>query len=271
MALPSFAQPALWLISRGGTKVYLFANVDSVPPETNWATDKITKAFEDSDEIWFEHPLLAPAALYAEVKKVGSSNSVEATSTLIDGDQFAKIEGAVRASSLPHDAMDDLPPWALATMIQMDFIARSGQGPDAVDARILNWTQKRSKKVHYFNQVNYLWSGLAEQSSEYQLLMLFETADAQPNFASQQQEAFDAWIRGDLTLMAKAARNSLNWNLPLYKQIVLDQNARYEDYIRRLLDGEGTQFVSLGYKQVIGAGGVLKRLTDDGIIIDRLQ
>src|SRR5205814_897209 len=54
IALPAFAEPALWVAKQGGATVYLFGTVHALKPELKWETPKIARAFAESQELWLE-------------------------------------------------------------------------------------------------------------------------------------------------------------------------------------------------------------------------
>src|SRR5690349_14686717 len=57
-AAPADTQP-LWLIQKGGAKVYLYGNGGSVTPK--WSAPRVEAAFAESTVFWKETPEQAPA------------------------------------------------------------------------------------------------------------------------------------------------------------------------------------------------------------------
>ena len=53
-AVPANAAPALWQVSDGNSKIWLFGSFHLLPPATEWRTDTFERTMAGADRVYFE-------------------------------------------------------------------------------------------------------------------------------------------------------------------------------------------------------------------------
>src|SRR5688500_3137233 len=53
-ALPSVAEPAMWVVKDEDSTIYLLGTFHATKPGMEWRSEKIDAAFKASDELWLE-------------------------------------------------------------------------------------------------------------------------------------------------------------------------------------------------------------------------
>ena len=129
IALPAFAEPALWVAKQGGATVYLFGTVHALKPELKWETPKIARAFAESQELWLEADDADAKTMQPIVAQLGIDRAHPLSSKLAAAD-VARLDAAAKAAGLPGEAaLEPMRPWLAALTIATLPIVKAGYDP----------------------------------------------------------------------------------------------------------------------------------------------
>ncbi len=233
------ATPALWEISDGDTKIYLFGTFHSLDGRTVWFDDRVRQAFDGSDELVLETIVPssreAVAAAGERVKEVGPDGKTT-IKPFIAQTQQAIGQGNALGMSVEH-------------------------GADNVLRRV---AENNGKPV----------GGL--ERFEDQLSQLAKIPVSAPQTSAPAatpvslNDLLGAWTKGDTgafsTMLAGFEANS-----PVaYRMLIADRNARWGEWIVNRLDRPGTVFVAVGSGHLAGKDSVQQWLAARGIASARI-
>ena len=244
-ALPD-AQPALWVVADGDTKIYLFGTFHALDGRSDWFNDEIESAFARSDQLVLETILPGSSPAVARSKKfdaLGPVARVAGSASFLSSTKLVMSAGRSNGMSTAHGA----------------------------DVILNEAAQAAGKPVE----------GL--ESFEFQLGM-FSRLPPAPKPANEAQKTATltalaavltdlqaAWNRGDSEGFAPMLEQMRIKSPDMYKMMFVDRNARWADWIARRLEQPGTVFVAVGAGHLAGRDSVQAKLSRLGFGTARLN
>ena len=233
------ATPALWEISDGDTKIYLFGTFHSLDGRTVWFGDRVRAAFDGSDELVLE--------------------------TIVPASREAMLAAGDEVSEIGPDGKTTLKPFIAQTQQAIDQGNALGMsvehGADSVLRRVAEGNGKPVGGLERFE----------DQLGQLARIPV-NTPKGEPPvvIAVSLNDLLRAWTKGDTgafsTMLAGFEANS-----PVaYRMLIADRNARWGQWIVNRLDQPGTVFVAVGSGHLAGKDSVQQWLAARGIATARI-
>jgi len=232
------ATPALWEISDGDTKIYLFGTFHSLDGHTVWFDDRVRQAFDGSDELVLE--TIVPSSKEAVAVAGGRVSDVGP-----DGKSTPKPFIAQTQQAVGHGR-------ALGMSVE--------NGADNVLRRVAEDNGKPVGGLERFEDQLGQLARIPVDAPKYE----------QPAVPVSLSDLLGAWTKGDTgafsTMLAGFEANS-----PVaYRMLIADRNARWGQWIVNRLDRPGTVFVAVGSGHLAGKDSVQQWLASRGIATARI-
>lgn len=232
------ATPALWEVSDGDTKIYLFGTFHSLDGRTVWFGDRVRAAFDGSDELVLE--TIVPASRQAmqaagnQVREVGQDGKTR-LKPFIAQTQQAMGEGHALGMSVEH-------------------------GADSVLRRV---AEDNGKPVGGLERFEDQLGQLAR--------IPVNTPKNEPSVAPVTlTELLGAWTKGDTGAFSTMLAGFEAKSPVAYRMLIADRNARWGQWIVNRLDRPGTVFVAVGSGHLAGKDSVQQWLAARGIATSRV-
>jgi uncharacterized protein YbaP (TraB family) len=243
-AAPS-ENPALWVVADADTKIYLFGTFHALDGKSNWFSDEIVNAFDDSDELILETiiprmPHLKPAARPAPIGPVAR---VAGTASFLSSTKAVMSAGRSKGMSTQHGA----------------------------DTILHETAEALGKRV----------GGL--ETFDFQIGMFSKLPPA-PKSASPAQDAATqqalstvlttlqaAWNRGEAESFTPMLEQMRAKSPDMYQMMFVDRNQRWASWIAKRLEQPGTVFVAVGAGHFAGRDSVQSKLSMLGLGTARLN
>lgn len=232
------ATPALWEITDGDTKIYLFGTFHSLDGRTVWFDDRVRAAFDGSDELMLE--------------------------TIVPTDREAMMAAGDRASEIGPDGKLKLKPFIAQTQQAADESQALGMsvahGADSVLRRVAEDNGKPVGGLERFE----------DQLGQLARIPVHKPKSEPAVARITLGDLLGAWTKGDTgafsTMLAGFEANS-----PVaYRMLIADRNARWGQWIVNRLDRPGTVFVAVGSGHLAGKDSVQQWLAARGIASARI-
>jgi len=233
------ATPALWEVSDGDTRIYLFGTFHSLDGRTVWFDNRVRAAFDGSDELVLE--------------------------TVVPASRQAMQDAGQQAFETSTDGKVKLRPFIAETRNAVSHGRTMGlsveHGADAVLRRV---AEGNGKPV----------GGL--ESFEEQLGQLARIpAPAEPAAESRAvtvtlNELLTAWTIGDTGAFSTMLAGFEAKSPVAYRMLIADRNAKWGQWIANRLDRPGTVFVAVGSGHLAGKDSVQQWLATKGISATRV-
>ena len=242
------ADPAIFQVQDGDTKIYIFGTFHALDGKSDWFNDEVLSAFEDSGELILEtvipEPHVGPAVMSMRPPALPGPH-VTTSASFLGTTKMAINAGKSQGLSVGHGA---------------DMVLRRAAG-------------HAGKPVE----------GL--ETLESQLAMFARmpaSAPAKPGSAASTQRSMpalskamldmqDAWKRGDQAIFVRMLDQLRRSSPELYRAMFTERNSRWADWIAARMQTPGTVFVAVGAGHLAGKDSVLVRLAELGIESERLD
>lgn len=240
------AEPALWIVADGDTKIYLFGTFHALDGRTAWFNDEIKSAFLSSDELILETIVPAPPAPLASaapIGTVGPIGRVAGSASFLSSTKMVMSAGRSNGMSTAHGADTVLREAAEAT-------GKPVEGLESFEFQLGMFSQlppapKPSNAAHQQATMKALSSVLASLQA--------------------------AWNRGDSEGFAPMLEEMRAKSPAMYRMMFADRNTRWAEWIARRLEQPGTVFVAVGAGHFAGRDSVQAKLSSLGFGTARLN
>lgn len=233
------ATPALWEISDGDTRIYLFGTFHSLDGRTVWFDDRVRAAFDGSDELVLE--TIVPA----------SREAVQAAGELV--------------SELGPDGKATVKPFIAQTQQAVGEGRALGMsvehGADSVLRRV---AEDNGKPVGGLERFEDQLGQLAR------IPVSAPVKDEQPAAPVSLNDLLGAWKKGDTGAFSTMLAGFEAKSPVAYRMLISDRNARWGEWIVNRLDRPGTVFVAVGSGHLAGKDSVQQWLAARGIATARI-
>ena len=233
------ATPALWEVSDGDTRIYLFGTFHSLDGRTVWFDDRVRAAFDGSDELVLE--------------------------TVVPSTQQAMKDAGAQAFESSSDGKLKLRPFIAETRNAMDQGRTMGlsveHGADAVLRRVAEGNGKPVGGLESFE----------EQLGQLARIPAPANGGAEGSAVNVTlNQLLTAWTKGDTGAFSTMLAG-FEANAPVaYRMLIADRNARWGQWIANRLDQPGTVFVAVGSGHLAGKDSVQQWLAARGIEATRV-
>ena len=261
--------PPLWVVDRGGSKVFLFGQMP-VKTKTPWLTSMIQGAFEGCRELWTENPDVDPAVANASIQKTLVEGGLTVAQFLSPHD-LKRLHVVLERSGQKPDAMDG----SLASLayFQISNLADMASGADfaVFPERVLKaQALAAAKPIHSewssFEEATEFMSGASPLVRRQLLRKALDDFEGAP--LSTQRLA--AWLAGDLSDQEAQDARWRRLYPDLYKHLSAERNAAWAPRILTMTSAPGACFICVGLGHLVGPQSIQAHLADVGLTIRRL-
>ena len=237
--------PALWVVADADTKIYLFGTFHALDGKSNWFSDEIVSAFDDSDELILEtiipklpglHPAVRPAPIGPVARVAGTASFLSSTKAVMSAGRAKGMSTQHGADTILHETAEALgkPVGGLETFdFQIGMFSKLPPAPRSV--------------------------GPAQDAA---------TKQALSNVLTTLQAA---WNRGEAESFTPMLEQMRAKSPDMYRMMFVDRNQRWASWIAKRLEQPGTVFVAVGAGHLAGRDSVQSKLTTLGLGTARLN
>jgi len=233
------ATPALWQVSDGDTKIYLFGTFHSLDGRTVWFDDRVRAAFDGSDELVLE--------------------------TIVPASREAMRAAGDKVSEIGPDGKSTLKPFIAQTQQVVGESRALGMsvehGADSVLRRVAEGNGKPVGELERFE----------DQLSQLARIPVSASQKNEPQTSAiSLNDLLGAWTKGDTGAFSTMLAGFEAKSPVAYRMLIADRNARWGEWIVNRLDRPGTVFVAVGSGHLAGKDSVQQWLAARGIATARI-
>jgi uncharacterized protein len=259
--------PALWVVDRPGSRVFLFGEAVGLR-DGGWVSDELRAAVESSRELWREADR---GAVSASPLLVQYALAREPLSQRLDGDLLARIQAVARHVGVDPATLEGLRPWVAGQLLDAAMRAEAGYDPaHSVDQVITGLAAAAGLPVRYElgdAEATLAWfDGLGPDLEVDYLRWTLEQVAAGPGPVDRHVEA---WQRGDLSVTEAEDRAMRRAHPALHQRLLVDRNRAWVPRVESMLGEPGAAFVLVGGLHLVGEASVPACLAAAGLTVTR--
>ena len=262
--------PALWVVKRGDTTVYLFGTAHALKPEVTWFDGPIKAAFDKSQELVLEVVEPEPARMAAILGTATTSDTRPLIDRLPEKERAAYAQ-RLAAFGLPPAVFDKFDPWFASVNFNGLALRKAGYDTNLSCEHVLSAAAHSSGKALVGletpeQQFGYLKSAPVSLQME----SLVRSLDRGDTTLQDAETIARLWRVGDPEGIA--ATMKAEFISPAYAKImVADRSARWAQWIEARLSKPGIVFVAVGAGHLGGKDSMQAVLARDGIKAERVD
>lgn len=262
--------PALWVVKRGDTVIYLFGTAHALKPEVTWFDGPIKAAFDKSQELVLEVVEPDPARMAAILGTATTSDTRPLIERLPEKERAAYAQ-RLAGFGLPPSVFDQFDPWFASVNFGGLALRKAGYDMNLSCEHVLSAAARNSGKALVGletpeQQFGYLKSA----PMSLQMESLVRSLDRGDTALQDAGIIARLWRDGDPEGIA--ATMNAEFISPAYARImVADRSARWAQWIEARLSKPGIVFVAVGAGHLGGKDSVQAVLARDGIKVERVD
>ncbi len=268
----SQAAPALWQVSDGDSKIWLFGSVHLLPPDMDWRTKIFDSTLAAADRVYFETDVgdAMQGTILAKALQLGLNPLGTTLSSQLPKKDVAALRAAIADLDLPVGTIQTMQPWLATTTITTAVIAEAGYDPNSgVDIALQRELPPERKA--YFETSEEQLNFLAGAPQDEQVGMLVDTLDTLDALPGLLDDMVDAWAAGTPERMADAFFDDLAGYDAFTQRLIFDRNKTWAEKIDTMLADNAQDLIVVGAGHLMGDGSVVDLLEKSGFRVKRLQ
>jgi uncharacterized protein YbaP (TraB family) len=268
--------PAIWLLSDGDTRIYLFGSVHLLNPALRWRSAAFNRIAREAQELVLE-------ASDRELAERGPNplvlmrmnKSVPILQRVSPGrrDGLARM---LREMQVPEGLFDRIETWGAAMLLGAAQMARHSGGSSGalaadpasgVEAVLIREFHSSGRPISGAESGTALIAGFRGMPLNVQQALLDEAVDAYLGSAGDWELDEAGWARGNLDIMAAAIEA-----LPpgLHDLLITRRNRGFADWLAHRLERPGTILFAIGAGHLAGRVSVQSMLESRGLHVQRI-
>lgn len=270
-AAPAAAEPALWVLKDEDSTIYIFGTVHVLRPDTNWRSEKVRKAFAESQELVLEVAGLEDPAQAAPLLQTYGLDRTTPLSAKIDADDRAKLAEAAKLVGMPPQALEPMKPWLAALTLMVAPVIKAGYDPKSgVELQLTADAKAAGKPIGALETLEQQVRFFADMPEETQEDLLEATLDDVDEAAQMLDTMVKAWAAGDMAALEGEFVKEMKRDYPeLYQVAVVKRNQDWANQLQKKLTGSGVSFVAVGAGHLVGPDSVQAELAKRGLKVER--
>jgi uncharacterized protein YbaP (TraB family) len=271
LALPAAADPALWHVRGSGGEVYLLGSIHMLPPDVAWRSPAIDAAIKRADVFVFEVPENAKAISRMKelVAARGHLPESQTLRDMIHPEKRAAFDAALRASSVPEDAVAHDRPWLAGLALLFAQTAKAKFDPGkGVDMTLMGEAHKNHKWLRYLETIDQQFAVLAPDDPELELEEFESGLDDLKDISAEIKPLVDAWSAGDTGKLDTLVNGDLDEFPAARKALLDDRNARWLPQVQAMLREKRVFFITVGAGHLTGVKGLPALLRKAGYKVE---
>ncbi|AEI38514.1 MAG: TraB/GumN family protein [Zymomonas mobilis subsp. pomaceae] len=266
------AHPALWMIHKNNTTIYLFGTIHLLDPRYDWFNRHIKEAFEQSSELVIETKAPPADQVQAIVSELALNKSGKPLPKRLPIALTRRIEAELTRFHMPKNSLDRFEPWFVAVTLTMLHYQKSGiKTLSGVEPILIAKAQSEAKNINELEDFKQQLSFLANLSPADQEVFLRSSLEEDEQSSFIIRLLIKAWAAGDENRLANIVNQNMS-QLPHLQNILLEErNRHWAAWIENRLKTPGTVFLAVGAGHLGGAKNLRSILAEHQIYPVRID
>ncbi len=266
--LTALAASPVWAIHGDHNTVYLAGSVHLLKANESALPSAFDRAYAGSHTLVMELDLgkVDPTAAAGWMMEHGMLTEGKDLHAIIGDERYRRVSTEAARLGLPMEMANQLAPWVLGLQLmelqyaQLGFDSQSEHRAQA-DGRPTMGLETMTEQLGLFEALT------PQEQAKFLDLVVTEMRDV----GSDTQAVIAAWRAGDAAKLAALLGDEYKSFPTLYRSLVTERNRRWVPQIEKLLHDKDNYFVVVGALHLVGPGGLLELLRQDGFKPEQLN
>jgi uncharacterized protein len=246
---PPPAEPALFVVRDADTTVYIFGTFHALDDQSQWFSDQVRNAFEQSNELVLEVVIPENPRQVLQANPGFRPPSVTPSASFLATTRMAINAGRAQGMQVGNGA---------------DMVLRHQAESEG---KVVEGLETLQLQIDMFNRMP---SGPAPAPTLKAGQPVAGAGNPMESLSKAMTEMQSAWKRGDQSVFVRMLGQLRSASPDTYRMMFTERNARWADWIRARMQAPGTVFVAVGAGHLAGQDSLLVRLAERGIPSQRV-
>ncbi len=271
VAAPAAAAPAMWKVSDGDSRVWLFGSIHMMPAGQHWRTPVFDQILAKADRVYFETDMSPEqqALMGAEAYVRGVYTDGTLLTDVLDDRQEKLLRDAAAQIGLPLGPVLAMRPWMAAQAVTGPVLVQSGFMGEGVELQVL--PEIDADRRGYFETGLQQLDVLTGGPEAADVAMLMQALEALPKMETTLFEMLDMWNGGDVDQLADLMVGELRGVEGFADRLLYDRNMNWLPAVETMLAQNEATLVIVGAAHLAGDRGLQALLEQAGYTVDRVQ
>lgn len=266
--------PARWQVKDNDTTIYVYGTIHVLKPELKWQTPGMTADFDKASQIIFE---LAPDQLTPQVMQpllfskgmFGPEDSLE---NYLDQETYTLLSDRLSSTGMPATMISQMKPWFAGMMLAQVAFSQAGfTGEIGVEKMLSQRALKNKQHMSGLEKADQQIDYFATMPMDEQVSFLQISIEDFDKAGEQINDMLDAWIKGDVDLLAALLNESMLAIPDIYDRLIIQRNKNWITQIKGFMQKPGIFFMAVGAGHMPGDGGIITLLRQAGYEVRRVE
>jgi uncharacterized protein len=266
-ARPAHAAAPVWAVRGAHGTVYLAGSVHLLPAQDAALPAAFDRAYRDSAMLVMELDLdkLDPQQLAGWLQQHGTLTGETTLREVLGEQRYARTAAAASGLGVPMSLLDTRAPWVIGVeLTELEYTRLGYDSDQGVEEQLLRRARADGKATAGLETVDEELGGLERLPLADQLKMLDQTLSELADTQADMLVVLGAWRRGDAARLAALLSKEFGKFPALYGPLVTDRNQHWLPQIEQFLRSDANTLVVVGALHLVGRGGLLELLRQDG-------
>jgi hypothetical protein len=268
--------PAMWVVSHGDTRIYLFGTVHLLPKGVTWETEAFRKAMADTAVTAVEvdtESNYARGSFGDLVREHGLNPSWQTLRGALGAERYSKLTDVAKRYGVTLSKLERYRPWFVMLMLDIEVMKANGFSRElGVERNVIKRALAERDRVLTMETPEAQVKALATLDSQEALDGFDVSLTDLSDFKGKMEPLLAAWLSGDVETLDRLSCADLRRMAPAaYRALITNRNANWVDRLSGWLKGKGTYFVAVGAAHLAGPDSVIKMLEKRGFKAVRVQ
>ncbi len=180
-------------------------------------------------------------------------------------ERYRRVSAEADRLGIPMEAADLMEPWSLGLqMLEMQYMQLGFDPQQGVEQQLQHRAQADHKPITGLETMDEQLGVLERLSYPEQARFLDMIVTEMHDVESETDSVVTAWRNGDAVKLGALLSDEYKSFPALYRALVTDRNRRWLPQIEKLLHADQDYFVVVGALHLVGDGGLLQLVRQDG-------
>ena len=266
-SLTVHAGSPVWAIHGDHNTVYLAGSVHLLKADDSRLPAAFDRAYGGSKALVMELDISKVDQLQAAnwMMEHGMLREGATLRATIGEERYRRVSAEAERLGVPMEVADMLQPWALGLqLLEMQYAQLGFDPQQGVEQQLEHRAQIDGKPISGLETMDEQLGVLQAMSPSDQARFLDMVVTENHDVESETQSVVAAWRTGDAAKLSTLLSDEYKSFPALYRMLVTDRNKRWIPQIEKLLHGDQDYFVVVGALHLVGQGGLLELMRQDG-------
>ncbi|KKC39571.1 hypothetical protein WH87_05180 [Devosia epidermidihirudinis] len=271
-AAPALAAPAMWEVSDGDSKIWLFGSVHVLPDGFEWRTPLFDATLAKADKVVFEADVspAAQAEIGAKAFATGIYTDGTLLTDLLSDAQEQRVRAFMASTGIPMGSILAMKPWLAVNTISVAAMTELGMSAQGVEFVVQ--PELPPERVGYLETGDEQLAVLSTGSDAEQLAMLDVTLEQVDLLPKMLQKMLRGWSTGSPERLVKLFEVEMGGHEEAYfDRLLYARNRNWIAPLEAMLADNEQALVIVGAAHLVGPHNVLGLLEEQGYTVTRVQ